>query len=603
MAYIPQDDDNQQNKGMNVLGQDGINQSAPAQQKEQASPSPSGGSGSVIGANQGSAPAPAAQAPNQAAQAPKTQPKKGVGSGLFTDLRKYVRANQPAAQNIAGAVQKKAGQQAQQLGKEVQQQQSNFQQRVAENRARMQAAQQFGQQQITQAGQQQAPEDVSKFRDLLTEKQSYETAGPFDVSQQSNQAQRMARQAALAGRASGTPALLQQTFGDRGYSRGQQALDELILSGAQPTRRDMVENLRTQAQDLTGQIRDARTQNIAESQALRTGGQDLRESLQQQLTGAREGLTSDIESEVIRQREALSSQQQELVDALNRGEVTAEQLSPFLDQASLDQVVNQMNRERDFLFNTGETVGGFDIGRAEELLGSSEAADTFKGLFGSDRDDLIDMRELRGPAYEDAAKRMTDFAEKFGTTVDGRAGVTDSQIKNTIASDPLLNLYFRDPDKARSLGITDQLVNQTLTNFQDPLQFADENRSNRLSQDKEANELARRQNQIDMQNRINQFKQQLQAGISGQPQTRDELINRFVQEANRQGRQDLGGFAQFADPESITGQNVITEEQLARQNALAALAGQEGTGIRERVERDATPGQYNLLDAMRRLGI
>lgn len=88
---------------------------------------------------------------NQQQQQQANQPKKGVGSGMFTNVRKYVQANKPKTQQMTGAVTGKFQQQAGNVRQQFQQQQSDFQRRVNENRQRLESATQFGQQAVQRA--------------------------------------------------------------------------------------------------------------------------------------------------------------------------------------------------------------------------------------------------------------------------------------------------------------------------------------------------------------------------------------------------------------------------------------------------------------------
>src|SRR6056297_748965 len=139
-------EDEQEQQGMNVLGEQ--NQMQQPQEESQTGSQQginvSGGPSATI---QGGS---AGQASQASQKAPGANQKKG--SGMFTNLRKYVQANKPQAQKIAGAVTQDFGQEAKKVQQELQTKQKSFQDRVAEQRARQSQAQSFAQQQLEQAG-------------------------------------------------------------------------------------------------------------------------------------------------------------------------------------------------------------------------------------------------------------------------------------------------------------------------------------------------------------------------------------------------------------------------------------------------------------------
>lgn len=141
-------EDDQQEGGMNVL--------APQGQQQNQTQSPQSQPMNISGGQSASI----EQGQTQQAQQPQQKKTKQASSGMYSNLNKYVQANQPAAQQMSQAVQQKFGQQAQNVGQSVQQQQQDFMSQVASNRARIQQAQQFGQQTLQKAGTQQSAEEM-----------------------------------------------------------------------------------------------------------------------------------------------------------------------------------------------------------------------------------------------------------------------------------------------------------------------------------------------------------------------------------------------------------------------------------------------------------
>jgi len=222
MAYTPKEDVDQQS-GMNVLAE-GQDDAIKEEEKN-------------LGVSGSSAPS-TPSTPQQAPTAQKTptsgqstaQSAGGAGSGTFTNLAKYRQANKPAAQGIADAVTKGAQNRAGEIGQAVQEQKSQFQSQVDANRARMEAASNFANQQIAQAGQEVPEQDTQRFQEIMTQPNQFNQASAnfVPVEQQVSQ---LANTAQDANRQNARMQLLRQTFGGQDqYTAGQQNLDDLIVS-------------------------------------------------------------------------------------------------------------------------------------------------------------------------------------------------------------------------------------------------------------------------------------------------------------------------------------------------------------------------------------
>lgn len=150
MAYIPKDDSQQQSGStMQVYGS-GQQQGESAQDMGSTPTTNASGMSTNIGGS-------SAQGGQQSLgpmskQTPGPKPKTEARSGMFTNIRKYVQANQPKAQQMGQKVSQGFQQKTGDIRNQFQQQQSQFQQQVEQNRKRMQEAEQFGQGQIDQAG-------------------------------------------------------------------------------------------------------------------------------------------------------------------------------------------------------------------------------------------------------------------------------------------------------------------------------------------------------------------------------------------------------------------------------------------------------------------
>lgn len=127
------------------------------------------------------------------------EPKKGVGSGNYTNIKKYQSANMGAGQNMAKVAAGRVERDTNQIGQQVAQQKSKFEQKVAQNRQAMDQAGQFGQQQIQQAGNLQSQKMVDDQRsEVEARKSALGTlqAGGYadDITGRTQQNQEMAAQ-------------------------------------------------------------------------------------------------------------------------------------------------------------------------------------------------------------------------------------------------------------------------------------------------------------------------------------------------------------------------------------------------------------------------
>jgi hypothetical protein len=144
MAFIPEYDENSEDQVMNVLANQSPAQ--PQDQIQQGSPSADGSQPTAIGAGQAPIGSQAGASQGQTQGTRKTK-----GSGMFTNVAKYIKANKPSTQRMTGAlqkgVQKRAGSVAQQMNEQKDQLNKRYQQQTQQ----VQQAQQAGQSTIDQA--------------------------------------------------------------------------------------------------------------------------------------------------------------------------------------------------------------------------------------------------------------------------------------------------------------------------------------------------------------------------------------------------------------------------------------------------------------------
>lgn len=578
MAYINDDEQDSDQGSMNVFGPQGQDLNQQMQQTQQP-PSVTGGQSADI----------TGQAQQQQV-ATQPQAKTSKGSGMFTDIRKYVQANQPQAAQLGQAIQQNVGEKASQIRQQVEQQQKSFQQRVGEQQARLQQAQAFGQQalQQAQAGQTLDPEQVQRFQALTGGQERFEGVGNLGLTGQGIASQQLQDLTKQAERASGASRLLRETFGDQGkqYTRGQQSLDALLLGRDQSTRQQLVEGTQQASKNIEQQIRDARQAALRQASGLSEAGEQFRAGLGEQLAGAREAARAEVTSEVEKRRQELQAKQAAFEKALGEGTLTREQLLEFLPQEQMEKAAQAFEKRKQLVGQAlGLTTGSSQAQReALEQLGI-EGGSGFANLAHSQGGFLrdlarslqtgqVDVSTLLDPEQEWVDKQDMLRSARFGLQQLQSVGIDPYEVAKLVSSSDqqaLEDLKRREDEVAqmRRLGGN---VGGNLTQ-----QYFDEISRSQMP-----------------------AVQQMLARVSRTPES---YIQDLLRETARQKDRGLTSLLTRTRPEEFTEANVITDAQLARQNALAALAGRVGEGIERQGTAPVSPGTFDILAGLRRLGV
>lgn len=411
MAYIPPTEEEEQGQqgGMNVLGQPPMGQQTQEQEQEQQQVPTQPATGGTIqaGANQ----------PRQ----PRGQGRQQVGSGLFTNIKKYVQANRGAGQQIGQTVQQRGQEQAAQIGQQIQQQRQQQAQRVQEGQSKIQGAQQFGQQMIQQAGTQQFQDpDVERFQQLRTGQRRFdESVSPLTFSQQARDVGRMQRQAEEAGTEAGRDILLDRTFGEgQQYTAGQRRLDSLLL-GTDPTaQQQTVQTLRDVAAQQAQALQEARRGSREDIYGLREAQRGLQEGLQTGLEEAFTGVRSDIEARAAQYDEGMEGLAQNIAEGMRTGQLYEEDIQSltgpgseylrglvgkytgFGTGADLDNILGQLSARG----RLGEQVGDQIVYTDPELqriateqeVARQRALERLQGISDAERTFLVGPEDLTG---------------------------------------------------------------------------------------------------------------------------------------------------------------------------------------------------------------
>jgi len=616
MAFIPEDEQDSQESGMNVLAnQSQMQMQQPGQQQpeqqNQQTQQISSGSPTTIGGGQ--APIGGGQ------QAPQSRgTRKKQGSGMFTNVRKYIQANKPAAQRMTQAVTGDVQQETQGIRDQVQKQQQQFQQSLAQNQANLQQSQQFAQEAVQKAGSGQLSEqDFSRFYNLASGRQQIEAPEAMNVMQQDAKARALQGIAKRAGTETGRQDLLRRTFGDnQRYTRGQRALDALILGGDPNRAKTLQEELRSTTGELADEVSQARRNALQQAARAQMDARELPQNLMGMVGEAQTGMQQNIEKSLEQRRQDLVQQQETFKQALASGQVTEEQLKQFVNQEALDRSAQQ---RRDQLNKAAAEAraqmgpGGRSYGPSP--VGSGLELDAFLGGFGQnvqsggygqnimrafqaveDRDDSIRK-------HTNDLARLLDYERGFGAADVYRAtkqlrdlGYDNNQIADLI-NEPLLASGSTRAKQLAQEGFYDIAGREALGRWENKLNLGGyigpPSKSNILS----GGDL-RRSMQKQIQDRLAREIEAAAKRVDPNKQMQE-----FLEAANQQRRRDLDQFVSGYDPQNIRQQDVITEEMVARQQALARLAGQEIENPLQPSGREIAPGEFDLYGALRRLGV
>lgn len=311
---------------------------------------------SATGMGQSTPQAPGA-APMQSQRA--QQPK---GSGRFTNIQKYLQANQGAGQRLAGGIGRKIeaniNPQAQQAQAQAQNVREGIQSAQGTLQQGQQLQQQVGQQDFDVVGFAAQQPNVQQFTQFRTGQAIDENA--LRQQAQANQMQAMQAQQAAQGFGSqlgtegGRAELLRQTFSPtRNYSMGQQRLDNLFLSRSAPEIENIQRGLQRTSQDLGNvltenqqkqqAIQDLATQESAVAQGLTGAISAKDQALEQMLTGRIGSVNEQRKGE----RERFQQFAQDLIRS-GRGEQLEQDLdADLLKQTGLDLGSQTFNVLRD----------------------------------------------------------------------------------------------------------------------------------------------------------------------------------------------------------------------------------------------------------------
>lgn len=453
--------------GINPLaaGSTTLADSQPEDTSKSQNQAPTGSPSSSTIQSQGNTPPPQNQAQNA--------PKKPASSGMFTNIQKYVQKNKPQAQKMSTAVQQDFGQKAQQIRSAAEEKEGTFQTNLGAAQSGLQGSideasgaienimgdqfvpspnQQPQPQQPTQAqetNQEQQPpsidDSVSTVQNLLQEGPNVQDVAAINLAEQASRTAALQRLADSSQREQGRRALMQQTFGDRSYTRGQSDLDNLIMGGDLGARESLINAVRGESGALNEQIEGIKKQSQAELNNLQSGIEGFENEINELININREGLTQAeidrIDAKIEERSAKLEEYKQLFEDEVNSyaqrledfANLSRPELADYLlttaglkfnnetgqwegdDTSTLNQVMRQFGASRayqDYLMNQaierGAVVGG-------NKLSEQQLQDLFYNQ-------MLDGQEVSGLIYDPTKGEYvinpaveTYFQQKVGT--------------------------------------------------------------------------------------------------------------------------------------------------------------------------------------------
>jgi polyhydroxyalkanoate synthesis regulator phasin len=133
---------------------------------------------------------------------------------------------------------------------------------------------------IANAPEQLTDEEIQRFNNLRTGVERFDDA-ILNLSQQQAQTEDLAKQARGLETAQGRRDLMRKQFGAKGgYTSGQAALDNLILTGDKQGMRDLIQNTKEQAKQSENMLKEAFQQGRITQDEMRRGSDNIRKELQ-----------------------------------------------------------------------------------------------------------------------------------------------------------------------------------------------------------------------------------------------------------------------------------------------------------------------------------
>ena len=408
-----------------------------------------------------------------------TNSKSGkASSGMFTNIQKYVNKNRPQAQKMSGAATQDFSKQAEDIRKATekkkQDQQTAFTAGTNTMNAQTQQAQGIVQgimnapaapQESLEAPVtepvQQAPlvtdEQISQYQGFLKGPNVADIDG-VNLAKEQNRMKALEGLAASSKTSQGRRNLLNETFGDRKYTRGQSALDDLILSGDKQAREGLVNTVNQEAQDTSEMLSNTVSESQENLNNYQRQKNDFSSNIANMGNTALDTTNADVDNaynEAITARQALlqDPENPDLQAALAGAQGKLDQVSAALGSSKADYTdylktlnpnkysgINEYDAEADSFAKTGKIVQKGAFGEPDTVLEGVEAQkyldnkiwegmnhhknrEALREVYGKVNADIVGTDEqnlygLQGYDYGEGQKANWDIKKKLGFGVD-----------------------------------------------------------------------------------------------------------------------------------------------------------------------------------------
>ena len=534
MAYI-QNNDQEDQDSMNVLE----GQSAQGQQQESQQ-----------------APAPATTGTAQSANIQPTQqqsPAKPQGSGMFTDVSKYIKANQPQAQKMGQAVVGGLQSKAADIGKKIEEKMGKYGTQVGAVKGKIGSESEWAKQQMSEAGkltpgQAQTPgfvspmeTDVERFQRILNERNTYSSQVTTPQVEQEKARMQAIQSLAQSTRRPGQEGqLLSETFAPKAdYSRGMLNLDKALLQMSRGAREELLRGGTQLGEGIQSTLKQQ--QQSAEQQAneLKIAEEAMRSGIQTQLGTERETIDKSVAQKVAEARTKGQEEFGKFKDALARGQdVSADQLARFTGDPLAAQALEKYQKYQPLTIaeklakNEGYTEGDYSALAQASGKSAQEMKDATNALRFNEAQQRRNMAVREQFVDDELADRVRKLYESQGRNID-----------EAIAQTGTGNNEVWFPGSIRNLPEWEQVTNQV-------------SREIMADRAKLPQSIAAKQQASEMFSKL-------------QSTGPKDILSKRTGKSILDASQFLGQY----DPNRITASKAASQEEIARAAALAKLAG------------------------------
>lgn len=384
-------------------------------------------------------------------------------------------------------------------------------------------------------------EDIARFRNLATGQEAFNDVQQMNLAKQQVAARRLQQQAGAAGTEQGRRDLLKQAFGRGGrqYTRGQQGLDDIIVSGSAEARKQLVDQTRGAAEAAQSGIKQAQQQQLRDIAGLEQQGQQFRTGLEEQTTGAQQGIVTEADAALKAAKAAREEQLAQLEAAQGGLQGRVDALRAKLDMG------NKANRERLMRDLQFFKEGDFDTEDSQFMR--NQMAKQF--IETGDRAALQNLKHKMGGQHLDAMLRNSVLGELGGMGKDLSLLGIDPNLYGGSFDAEYNNLRKAYDQTAYGTDIGDLITGGGGRKYLDAYRVFDEFGA--------------------LGKKLNAF-------------SAEDLLQKQLGDV--QGGLSLKEFREGAD---LTRESVVDPNQIAKYQALSQLAGTSGSDLLAERRRDA----------------